>query len=82
MSQRNSGIRRWFPSRGTSLFVLMMMRNFKTQSWRGGATARLAAAIALLALIFGLAMATGEEARAARAKASELQKPSFVLVQT
>jgi arylsulfatase A-like enzyme len=60
----------------------MISRDFKTQSWRGGAVARLAAGIALLALIFGLVIATSEEARAARAKASELQKPSFVVIQT
>ncbi|HEY2052407.1 MAG TPA: sulfatase-like hydrolase/transferase, partial [Solirubrobacterales bacterium] len=58
------------------------MRNPKTQSWHGGATARVAAAIILLALLFGLVIATTEEARAARAKASELQKPSFVVIQT
>jgi N-acetylglucosamine-6-sulfatase len=60
----------------------MMMRNSDTQSWRGSAVTRLAAAITLLALIFGLVIATTEEARAARAKASELQKPSFVVIQT
>ncbi|HEY2477373.1 MAG TPA: sulfatase [Solirubrobacterales bacterium] len=42
----------------------------------------MAAAITVLALVFGLAIATSEEARAARAKASELQKPSFVVIQT
>ena len=60
----------------------MMMRNSKTQSWHNGAAARLAAAIAVLALLFGVVLATSEEARAARAKASELQKPSFVVIQT
>ncbi|HTR73753.1 MAG TPA: sulfatase [Solirubrobacterales bacterium] len=39
-------------------------------------------AVAVLALVLGLVLATGEEARAARAKASELQKPSFVVIQT
>jgi arylsulfatase A-like enzyme len=42
----------------------------------------MAAAIVLAALLFGLVIATTEEARAARAKASELQKPSFVVIQT
>lgn len=60
----------------------MMMRNSKTQSWRGSAVARVAAAVTLVALLFGLVIATTEEARAARAKASELQKPSFVVIQT
>jgi len=56
----------------------------RTQSWRGGTTAWLTAAVAVavLALVLGLVLATGEEARAARAKASELQKPSFVVIQT
>ena len=44
--------------------------------------ARLAAAITVLALALGLVIATSEEARAAAAKASELQKPSFVVIQT
>lgn len=60
----------------------MNMPDFRTQSWRGGALARVSAAIVLLALLFGLVIATTEEARAARAKASELQKPSFVVIQT
>jgi len=60
----------------------MTLRDLHTQSWRGGVAARVAAAIAALALIFGLVMATSEEASAARAKASELQKPSFVVIQT
>ncbi|HVV89454.1 MAG TPA: sulfatase, partial [Solirubrobacterales bacterium] len=60
----------------------MTSLEFKTRSWRDGATARLAAVIAMLALLFGLVLATSEEARAARAKASELQKPSFVVIQT
>jgi arylsulfatase A-like enzyme len=60
----------------------MNMSDFRTQSWRGGALARVSAAIVLLALLFGLVIATTEEARAARAKASELQKPSFVVIQT
>jgi N-acetylglucosamine-6-sulfatase len=60
-----------------------MMRNSDTQSWRNGTAARLAAAIAVLALLLGLVIATTDEARAAaRAKASELQKPSFVVIQT
>jgi N-acetylglucosamine-6-sulfatase len=54
----------------------------ETQSWRAAAVARFAAAVAVLALVLGLVIATSEEARAARAKASELQKPSFVVVQT
>ncbi|HEX4306304.1 MAG TPA: sulfatase [Solirubrobacterales bacterium] len=58
------------------------MPDLRTRSWRGSAAARLAAAIALVALLFGLVVATSEEARAARAKASELQKPSFVVIQT
>src|SRR6185295_17869133 len=60
----------------------MNMPELRTQSWRGGALARMAAAIVLVALLFGLVIATTEEARAARAKASELQKPSFVVIQT
>ena len=60
----------------------MTLRDLHTQSWRGGVAARVAAAIAALALLFGLVMATSEEASAARAKASELQKPSFVVIQT
>jgi arylsulfatase A-like enzyme len=60
----------------------MNMPDLRTQSWRGGALARVSAAIVLLALLFGLVLATTEEARAARAKASELQKPSFVVIQT
>jgi arylsulfatase A-like enzyme len=60
----------------------MNMSVFRTQSLRGGALARMAAAIVLVALLFGLVIATTEEARAARAKASELQKPSFVVIQT
>ncbi|HEX3736309.1 MAG TPA: sulfatase [Solirubrobacterales bacterium] len=42
----------------------------------------MAAVVAVLALVVGLTLATSEEARAARAKASELQKPSFVVIQT
>ena len=60
----------------------MNMPDLRIQSWRGGAVARVSAAIVLLALLFGLVLATTEEARAARAKASELQKPSFVVIQT
>jgi len=60
----------------------MNMPDLRTQSWRGGVLARVSAAIVLLALLFGLVIATTEEARAARAKASELQKPSFVVIQT
>lgn len=60
----------------------MNTRDLETQSRHLGAAARIAAAVALLALILGLVIATTEEARAARAKASELQKPSFVVVQT
>src|SRR3984885_10542214 len=62
----------------------MNMPDLRTQSWRGGAFARLSAGIVLLALLFGLVIATSEEARAAKAKASEVegQKPSFVVVQT
>jgi arylsulfatase A-like enzyme len=60
----------------------MNLRLPETQSWRAGAVARLAAAVAVLALALGLVIATSEEARAAQAKASELQKPSFVVVQT
>jgi N-acetylglucosamine-6-sulfatase len=62
----------------------MNMPDLRTQSWRGGALARLSAAIVLLALLFGLVIATSEEARAAKAKASEAegQKPSFVVIQT
>ncbi len=54
----------------------------ETQSWRGGATARLAAAFAVLALVIGLILLGTDHAAAARAKASELQKPSFVVIQT
>lgn len=60
----------------------MTLRDLNSQSWRGGVTARVTAAIAAVALLFGLVMATSEEASAARAKASELQKPSFVVIQT
>jgi N-acetylglucosamine-6-sulfatase len=60
----------------------MNSRDPITQSWHGAAVARIAAAIAVLALALGLVLATSEEARAARAKASELQKPSFVVIQT
>ncbi len=60
----------------------MTTRDLRNQSWRGPALARLTAAIAVLALLLGLAIATSDEARAARAKASELQKPSFVVIQT
>jgi N-acetylglucosamine-6-sulfatase len=61
----------------------MNMPDLRTQSWHGGAPARLAAAITVLALLLGLVIATTEEARAAaKAKASELQKPSFVVIQT
>ena len=62
----------------------MNMPDLRTQSWRGGALARVSAAIVLLALLFGLVIATSEEARAAKAKASEAegQKPSFVVIQT
>jgi arylsulfatase A-like enzyme len=61
----------------------MNKRDPRTQSSARRTVARLAAAIAVLALALGLVIATSEEARAAaRAKASELQKPSFVVVQT
>ena len=62
----------------------MNMPDLRTQSWRGGALARLSAGIVLLALLFGLVVATSDEARAAKAKASEAegQKPSFVVIQT
>ncbi|HEY0279627.1 MAG TPA: sulfatase [Solirubrobacterales bacterium] len=44
----------------------------------------MSAGIVLLALLFGLVVATSDEARAAKAKASEVegQKPSFVVIQT
>jgi N-acetylglucosamine-6-sulfatase len=60
----------------------MNTRDLQTQSRRRGAVARFVAALAVLALVLGLVIATSEEASAARAKASELQKPSFVVVQT
>jgi N-acetylglucosamine-6-sulfatase len=62
----------------------MNMPDLRTQSWRGGALARVSAAIVMFALLFGLVIATTEEARAAKAKASEAegQKPSFVVIQT
>ncbi len=60
----------------------MNSRDPITQSWRAGIAVRFAAAVAMLALVLGLVIATSEEARAARAKASELQKPSFVVIQT
>src|ERR1700753_3963397 len=61
----------------------MNLPDLRTQSWRGGALARVSAAIVLLALLFGLVIATSKEARAAKAKASEVgQKPSFVVIQT
>jgi N-acetylglucosamine-6-sulfatase len=60
----------------------MNMRYLETRS-RRGAAAHIVAALAVLALILGLVIATSDEARAAaRAKASELQKPSFVVIQT
>jgi N-acetylglucosamine-6-sulfatase len=60
----------------------MNMRDPHTQSRRRSAAAQFVAALAVLALVLGVVLATGEEARAAKAKASELQKPSFVVVQT
>src|ERR1700744_5453826 len=62
----------------------MNMPDLRTQSWRGGALARACAGLVLLALLFGLVIATSDEARAAKAKASEAegQKPSFVVIQT
>src|ERR1700744_5004952 len=61
----------------------MTTRDPHTQSRRRSAVAPLVAAIAMLALVLGLVIATSEEARAAaKAKASELQKPSFVVIQT
>jgi N-acetylglucosamine-6-sulfatase len=61
----------------------MNKRYLRTQSSARRTVARFAAAIVVLALALGLVVATSEEARAAaRAKASELQKPSFVVVQT
>jgi N-acetylglucosamine-6-sulfatase len=60
----------------------MNISDLRIQSWRGGAPARLAAAIAVCALVIGLVLLATDDARAARAKASELQKPSFVVIQT
>jgi len=62
----------------------MNTRDLQTQSRRRGAVAQFVAALAVLALVLGLVIATSEEASAARAKASEVegQKPSFVVVQT
>ncbi len=61
----------------------MNKRDPRTQSSARATVARIAAAIAVLALALGLVIATSDEARAAaRAKASELQKPSFVVIQT
>jgi N-acetylglucosamine-6-sulfatase len=60
----------------------MNMSDLRTQSWRGGAVARLVAALAVCALVVGLVLLATDDARAARAKASELQKPSFVVIQT
>src|SRR5882757_1133960 len=62
----------------------MNTRDLETQSRRRGAVAQFVAALAVLALVLGLVIATSEEASAARAKASEVegQKPSFVVVQT
>src|SRR5882757_4186307 len=62
----------------------MNTRDLETQSRRRGAVAQFVAALAVLALVLGLVIATNEEASAARAKASEVegQKPSFVVVQT
>jgi N-acetylglucosamine-6-sulfatase len=62
----------------------MNMRDLETQSRRRGAVAPFVAALAVLALVLGLVMATSDEASAARAKASEVegQKPSFVVIQT
>src|SRR6201992_1101049 len=62
----------------------MNMPDLRTQSSRGGALARVSAGLVLLALLFGLVIATSDEARAAKAHASavEGQKPSFVVIQT
>src|ERR1700712_2091600 len=62
----------------------MNTRDLQTQSRRRGAVAQFVVALALLALVLGLVVATSEEASAARAKASEVegQKPSFVVIQT
>jgi N-acetylglucosamine-6-sulfatase len=62
----------------------MNLPDLRTQSWRGGALVRVSAAIVLLALLFGLVLATSDEARAAKAKASEAegQRPNFVVIQT
>ena len=60
----------------------MNMPVFRTQSWRGGVATRLVAALAVCALVIGLVLLATDDARAARAKASELQKPSFVVIQT
>jgi N-acetylglucosamine-6-sulfatase len=59
----------------------MKTRQLEIQSLSRGTAARLAAAVVVLALALGLVIATSDEARAA-AKASELQKPSFVVIQT
>src|SRR6202000_396704 len=54
----------------------------RSQSWHFGAFARLGVALAVFALLIGLVMVATDDAQAARAKASELQKPSFVVIQT
>jgi N-acetylglucosamine-6-sulfatase len=61
----------------------MNTSEFRTQSWRGGAFARLVAAFAIAALVVGLVLLATDDARAARAKASEVAgKPNFVVIQT
>jgi N-acetylglucosamine-6-sulfatase len=53
----------------------MNTRDLRSQSWRGGALARLAAAIAVLALIVGLVVAGTEDAQAARAERPRADRP-------
>jgi N-acetylglucosamine-6-sulfatase len=61
----------------------MNTSEFRTQSWRGGAFTRLLAAFAIAALVVGLVLLATDDARAARAKASEVAgKPNFVVIQT
>jgi N-acetylglucosamine-6-sulfatase len=56
----------------------MDTRDLRTQSWRGGAPARLTLALAVLALAIGLVVAGAEDARAARAGRPRADRPPGV----
>jgi N-acetylglucosamine-6-sulfatase len=53
----------------------MNTRDLRTQSWRGSPFARLAAALAVLALVVGLVVIGTEDARAARAERPRADRP-------